>query len=66
MVQVILKNQNNRIDFMDLPRSIYGPIKDFYLRNRGSVRERKSYINDRILGCTENAIRCSEMVEVVE
>lgn len=66
MVQVILKNQNNRIDFMDLPRSIYGPIKDFDLRNRGSVRERKSYINDRILGCPENAMRCSEMVEVVE
>jgi len=49
----------------------YGPIKNFYLRNqlegiRGSVREIKSYINDRILGCPENAMRCSEMVEVVE
>lgn len=30
------------------------------------VREIKLYINDRILECPENAMRCSEMVEVVE
>lgn len=54
---------------MDLPRSVYEPIKSFYLRNplEGAVREKiKSYINDRIFGRPENAIRCSEMVEVVE
>lgn len=32
----------------------------------GLVREIKLYINDRILECPENAMRCSEMVEVVE
>lgn len=52
---------------MDLPRSVYGPLKNFYLRNplEGVVQE-KSYRNDRILGRPENAMRCSEMVEVVE
>jgi hypothetical protein len=30
------------------------------------VREIKLYINDRILERTANAMRCSEMVEVVE
>lgn len=52
---------------MDLPRSGYRPIKDFDLRNpfQGAVRE-KSYINDRIFRRPENAMRCSEMVEVVE
>lgn len=52
---------------MDLPRSGYRPIADFYLRNplEGAVRE-KSYINDRIFKRPENAMRCSEMVEVVE
>lgn len=32
----------------------------------GSAREIKSYRNDRISGHPENAMRCSEMVEVVE
>jgi hypothetical protein len=56
---------------MNLPKSGYGPIKNFYLRNpleirRGSVQEIKSYINDRSFKSPENAMRCSEMVEVVE
>ena len=55
---------------MDLPRSGYVPINDFYIRNpferRGNVREIKSYINDRSLERSENAMRCSKMVEVVE
>lgn len=53
---------------MDLPRSVYGPLKTFfYLRNplEGAVRE-KLYRNDRIFGRPENAMRCSEMVEVVD
>lgn len=33
---------------------------------RGSARESKSSINDRIFGRPENAMRCSEMVTVVE
>jgi hypothetical protein len=32
----------------------------------GSVQEIKSYINDRSFEGPENAMRCSEMVEVVE
>lgn len=59
---------------MNLPNSGYGPIKNFFLRNpleflefrRGSVRKIKSYINDRNFKGPENAMRCSEMVEVVE
>jgi hypothetical protein len=55
---------------MDLPQSGYVPTNDFYIRNplerRGSVREIKSYINERRLECPENAMRCSKMVEVVE
>jgi hypothetical protein len=35
-------------------------------KGRGSVREIKSYINDRSLERPENAMRCSKMVEVVE
>ena len=55
---------------MDLPQSGCVPINDFYIRNplerRGSVREIKSYRNDRRLERPENAMRCSKMVEVVE
>lgn len=59
---------------MNLPKSGYGPIKTFFLRNpleikKGIVREIKSYrndINDRSAKGPENAMRCSEMVEVVE
>ena len=55
---------------MDLPQSSYVPINDFLIRNplerRGSVREIKSYRNDRHLEHPENAMRCSKMVEVVE
>lgn len=25
--------KNNQIEFMDFPKCVYGPIKDFYLRN---------------------------------
>lgn len=57
---------------MDLPKSGYGPIQEnifFYIRNqliiRGSAREIKSYIKNRIPERPHN-IRCSEMVEVVE
>ena len=47
---------------MDLPKSGYGPIKDFffYLRNQlegaCTVREIKSYLNDRILERPGSAI----------
>ena len=55
---------------MDLPQSGYVPINDFQIRNplerRASVREIKSYRNDRRLERPENAMRCSKMVEVVE
>jgi hypothetical protein len=56
---------------MNLPKSGYGPIKNLDLRNPfeikgGSVQEIKSYINDRSFEGPENAMRCSEMVEVVE
>lgn len=57
---------------MDLPKSGYGPIQEtlfFSIRNqliiRGSAREIKSYIKNRIPEGPHN-IRCSEMVEVVE
>jgi len=63
--------RNNQIEFMNLPKSGYGPIKNLDLRNPfeikgGSVQEIKSYINDRSFEGPENAMRCSEMVEVVE
>jgi len=63
--------RNNQIEFMNLPKSGYGPIKNLDLRNPleikgGSVQEIKSYINDRSFKGPENAMRCSEMVEVVE
>ena len=56
------------MEFMDLPRSVYGLInKDFYLRNPlGRAVQEKSDKNDRILGRPEKDMRCSEMVEVVE
>lgn len=60
--------RNNPIEFMDLPRSFMDQsLKDFDLRNplEGTVQD-KSYRNDRIFWCPENAMRCSEMVEVVE
>lgn len=73
MVRAVIKTirRNNRIEFMNLPKSGYGPIKNFFLRNplkirRCSVRKIKSYINDRSFKGPENAMRCSEMVEVVE
>lgn len=54
---------------MDLPRLVSGPIerKDLYLRNplEGAVDE-ESFKNDRTVVCSENDMRCSEMVEVVE
>lgn len=52
---------------MDLSRRIYGPIRDFIFETHwnGAVQE-KSYKNDRIFERPENAMRCSEMVEVVE
>lgn len=44
---MLSKNKkNNQMDFMGLPgRSVYGPIKDFYLRNllEGVVREKSNY-----------------------
>ncbi|KAJ6957234.1 hypothetical protein NC653_039230 [Populus alba x Populus x berolinensis] len=46
--------RNNQIEFMNLPKS------------GGNVQEIKSYINDRSFEGPENAMRCSEMVEVVE
>ena len=42
-----IKNRNNPIKFMDLPRLIYGLIKDFYLCNPLAL-ERAVY-NDKIL-----------------
>lgn len=68
---LVMRGTNNRIDFMDLPSSGYGPRKVFLSSKpirikEGRVREIKSYINDRILKRPENAMRCSEMVEVVE
>jgi hypothetical protein len=55
---------------MDLSRRIYGPIPNRgFLSSKpigvGAVQE-KSYRNDRIFERPENAMRCSEMVEVVE
>lgn len=46
MIQMLnnIIRSNNQIEFMDLPGwSIYGPIKDFYLRNplEGVVHEKK-------------------------
>ena len=73
MVCMVIKTirRNNRVEFMNLPKSGYEPINNFFLRNpleirKVSVREIKSYINDRSFKGPENAMRCSEMVKVVE
>lgn len=45
--QTIIKNRRNkRIEFMDLPKLVYGPLKGFYLRNQfeGAVYEKSNYI----------------------
>ena len=42
---------------------LYSPIRE---KGRGSLREIKSYINDRSLERPKNHIKCSKMVEVVE
>lgn len=64
--------RNNWIGLVDLPRSVYNPIerkrnKEFFSSKPiGRCSRRGIIINDLILACPENAIGCSEMVEVVE